>query len=325
MKFPHESERGLAARFRHPRSRNDAFAKPILVERTTSQTDCKSALRAVHGPHARSRLEVKAPPAVFTVVIALLCAPLAAAADAPFTGGRWVDLTHEFWFDTIYWPTAQGFALEVEFKGLTPDGYFYAANRYRASEHGGTHIDAPIHFARDRLTVDRIPLDRLAGAAVVVDVSEKALQDADYQIAMADLTAWEARHGRIPNDAILLLRTGYARHWPDAKKYLGTDEKGLEAVARLRFPGLHPDAARWLADERPIKAVGIDTASIDHGQSKLFESHRVLFEKNIPAFENVAALDQLPPTGAFVIALPMKIKGGSGGPLRIAAWVPDRP
>jgi kynurenine formamidase len=155
----------------------------------------------------------------------------------------------------------------------------------------------------------------------VVDVSAKCHIDPDFQITVPVLIAWEKGHGQIPNGAIVLFHTGFARHWPDAKKYLGTDEKGTNAVAKLHFPGLHPDAARWLVSERGVKAVGLDTASIDYGQSTLFESHRILFEKNIPAFENVAALDQLPANGAYVIALPMKIKGGSGGPLRIVAWV----
>jgi len=253
--------------------------------------------------------------------LAFILSPYSLAADSPFAKGRWVDLTHEFSFETLYWPTADGFALESEFKGVTPGGYFYAANRYRASEHGGTHLDSPIHFARDRKTVEQLPLDQLTGTAVMVDVSAKALKDADYQITAADLQAWEAKHGQIPAGAILLLNTGFARHWPDAKKYLGTAEKGPGAVAKLHFPGLHPDAARWLTTERHIKAIGLDTASIDHGQSKLFESHRILFEKNIPAFENIAALDQLPATGAYVVALPMKIKGGTGAPLRIVAWL----
>jgi kynurenine formamidase len=246
------------------------------------------------------------------------------AANVTFTGGRWVDLTHDFSADTIYWPTAQGFKLEMEFRGLTPGKYFYAANRYRASEHGGTHIDAPIHFAENRKTVDQLSIDQLAGTAVVVDVSGRVGSDADYQIQVSDLQSWEGKHGRIPDQSIVLLHTGFALHWPDAVKYLGTAEKGPEAVAKLHFPGLHPDAARWLVSERAIKAVGLDTASIDHGQSKLFESHRILMEKDVPAFENVAGLDQLPPTGAQVIALPMKIKGGSGAPLRIVAWVPGK-
>jgi kynurenine formamidase len=265
-------------------------------------------------------------PFLFSTVLGLLAlsgSVLARAADAaPFAAGRWIDLTHAFSAETLCWPTAAGFVLEEEFHGQTEKGYFYAANRYSASEHGGTHIDAPIHFAAGHKTVDQIAPDQLIGPAVVVDVSAKARQAADYQVSVADLQAWEKTHGEIPKGAILLLNTGFARHWPDAKKYLGTAEKGADAVARLHFPGLHPDAARWLVKERNLKAVGLDTASIDHGQSTLFESHRILFEKDVPAFENVAALEQLPPTGAYVVALPMKIKGGSGGPLRIVAWVP---
>jgi kynurenine formamidase len=260
---------------------------------------------------------------VFSLSVPALLEP-ARGAGSPFADGGWIDLTHDFSFDTLYWPTAEGFVLESEFKGVTPQGYFYAANRYRASEHGGTHIDAPIHFARDRKTVDQIPIEQLAGPAVVVDVSTNATENPDFQVGTADFEAWEKKHGRIPDASILLLHTGYGKLWPDAKKYLGTDEKGPEAVRKLRFPGLHPETARWLVATRSIRAIGLDTASIDYGQSTLFESHRVLFENNIPVFENVAALDQLPPTGAFVIALPMKIKGGSGGPLRIVAWLPGR-
>ena len=246
------------------------------------------------------------------------------AEVSPFTSGRWVDLTHDFSAETLYWPTANRFALETEHHGSTPQGYFYAANRYAASEHGGTHIDAPIHFAEGRKTVDQLPLDQLIGVAVVVDVSEQALKNRDYQITTQHLQAWEKGHGKIPNGAILLLRTGFDRFWPDAEKYLGTAERGADAVAKLHFPGLHPEAARWLVSQRQIKAVGLDTASIDHGQSKLFESHRILFEKDIPAFENLAGLDRLPSAGAYVMALPMKIKGGSGAPLRIVAWLPER-
>jgi len=243
------------------------------------------------------------------------------AAELPFTGGKWIDLTHDFSTNTLYWPTAKPFTLETEFHAHTEKGYFYAANRFSASEHGGTHIDAPVHFSEHGKTLDQLPIDQLTGAAIVVDVAEKAQQDPDYRISVADLKGWETKYSQIPPSAIILFHTGYARYWPSAKKYLGTDERGAVAVAKLHFPGLHPDAARWLATERRPKAVGLDTASIDYGQSTLFESHRILFEQSIPAFENVAGLDQLPSTGAYVIALPMKIKGGSGGPLRIVAWI----
>jgi kynurenine formamidase len=155
----------------------------------------------------------------------------------------------------------------------------------------------------------------------VIDVSANALKDPDYEVGIADIEAWEKSNGNIPADAILLFRTGYGSFYPDAKKYLGTDERGAAAVAKLHFPGIHPDAAAWLVTNRKIKAVGLDVASVDYGQSTTFKTHQLLYEENICGFENVTNLDKLPVKGAYVIALPMKIKGGSGGPLRIMAWV----
>jgi kynurenine formamidase len=209
--------------------------------------------------------------------------------------------------------------LEKVAEGLTEKGYYYAANNFSTAEHGGTHIDAPVHFAAGRHTVEQIPLSRLMGRAVLLDVSAKCEANADYQISVEDFAAWEREHGPLPDGSILLLRTGFGRRWPDRKSYMGTDERGPEAVAKLHFPGLHPDAARWLVGNRQVKAVGLDTPSIDYGQSTLFESHRILFEKNIPAFENLANLERLPARDFFVVALPMKIAGGSGGPLRAVA------
>ena len=232
-----------------------------------------------------------------------------------------VDLTHAYDSDTVFWPTAEGFALEEDFKGTTEAGFYYEANRLRTAEHGGTHLDAPIHFAAGRQHTDEIPLEHLVGAAILVDVSAQARADRDYQVSVEDFQAWEARHGAIPDGAIVLIRTGYGRFWPDRERYMGTDERGPEAVAKLHFPGLAPEAARWLVAERDIHAIGLDTPSIDHGQSSDFMAHRILFDQNIPAFENVANLEALPETGFEVIALPMKIRGGSGGPLRIIAVV----
>ena len=251
-------------------------------------------------------------------VLALACAT--AAAQVP--KGTVVDLTYAYDESTIFWPTEPGFALEKAAEGVTEKGFFYAANRFCTPEHGGTHVDAPIHFYKDRHTVDQIPLERLMGPAVVVDVSARCAADRDYQVAAADLQAWEKRHGRIPKGAIVLLRTGFGKFWPDRVRYMGTDERGPAAVAKLHFPGLHPDAAKWLVANREVHAVGLDTPSIDYGQSTLFQSHVTLFEANVPAFENVANLDRLPEKGATIVALPMKIKGGSGGPLRIIAFVP---
>lgn len=230
-----------------------------------------------------------------------------------------VDLTHTFDKDTIYWPTEAGFELEKGPAGVTERGYFYVANRFRSAEHGGTHIDAPIHFFKGRSTVDQISLKRLVGDGVVIDVTKECEQNADFQIGVRELRKWEEENHRQLVDVIVLLKTGFGRHWKDRKKYLGTEDSGPEAVANLHFPGLDPQAATWLVENRAIKAIGIDTASIDYGQSRRFQSHVKLFEKNVPAFENLANLDKLPERGFSVIALPMKIGGGSGGPLRIIA------
>lgn len=241
---------------------------------------------------------------------------------AVFDGGAgdWIDLSYAFDEQTVYWPTAVGFALETVSYGETEAGFFYAANNFSAAEHGGTHLDSPIHFFEGRWTTDQIPLESLIGPAVVLDVSDRV--SPDYQVTVSDLTGWEGSHGLLPDGAILLIRTGWGDRYPDPLRYLGTATVGPAAVAELHFPALHPDAARWLVAERNISAVGLDTPSIDFGQSTSFESHRALFGANIPAFENVANLDRLPPTGSFVVALPMKISGGTGGPLRIVAFVP---
>ena len=271
------------------------------------------------------------PQATLAVALALLVGceatpPATTVAEKPTpapplaTPENLVDLTHAFGDDTIYWPTdTQGFGFEVVAAGQTEQGFYYAANRFSSAEHGGTHLDAPIHFAEGRSTVDRIPLRRLVAPGVVVDVSEAALADRDYLVSVADFERWEANNGPLPDGTIILLRTGYGSHWPDREAYLGTALTGPEAISELHFPGLDPEAAAWLVSERKIAAIGLDTPSIDAGQSTAFGSHVALFEAEIPAFENVANLDQLPAAGFLVVALPMKIAGGSGGPLRIIA------
>jgi len=254
----------------------------------------------------------------------------AAALVSAFTGasGEWVDLTYSFSESTTYWPTADGFQLDTVAFGTVDAGYFYSAFNFSSAEHGGTHLDAPVHFAEGHLAADEIPLDRLIGPAVVVDVQDRvrptsANADADYLVTAEDLQTWEAVHGRLPDGAILLLRTGWGSRYGDPTAYLGTELTGPDAVPELHFPGLDPDAARWLVGERAIAAFGIDTPSIDYGQSALFETHQVIYGADIPGFENVANLETLPPTGSFVVALPMKIEGGSGAPLRIVAFVPE--
>ena len=250
--------------------------------------------------------------------------PLMSVNCEEFSKGTWVDLTHEFSEETVYWPTADTFSKTIVFEGHNPLGFYYTANNFSAAEHGGTHVDAPIHFYQGRQTVDQIPVDQFIGQGVVIRVADKARANRNYQFGVGDIKAWEKQHGKIPDNSILLVDTGSAQFWPDLAKYMGTSERGEAAVAKLKFPGIHPDAAKFLTTQRKIKAIGLDTPSIDFGGSKLFKSHQILFEKNIPGLENIANLDLLPAKGFTVIGLPMKIKGGSGGPLRIVAFIPKK-
>ena len=251
-----------------------------------------------------------------------------AAAPGPmglFTGavGEWVELGHAFGPSTIYWPTdTLGFQLTELAYGHTDGGYFYASYSFASAEHGGTHLDAPIHFAEGRRAVHEIPLSSLITMASVVDVSAAADADPDYVLSVDDLTAWEAEHGPIADGTALLVRTGWSSRWNDRTAYLGTDLTGPDAVPELHFPGIGTDAAQWLVGNRDIAAIGIDTPSIDYGQSSDYRTHVILYSENIVGFENLTNLDRLPATGAGIVALPMKIVGGSGGPLRIVGWVP---
>ena len=258
------------------------------------------------------------------LAILLLSAVLASCAHAggiPLDGQRTVDLTHAFGMRTLYWPTATtGFMLERTSFGPTPGGWFYAANGFCAPEHGGTHLDAPIHFSATGQTADQVPLERLVAPAVVIDVRDRAAADPDYQLTAGDVLAWERRHGRIAEGSIVLLLTGWGRFWPDRRAYFGDDTPG--DASRLHFPSFGEEAARLLVEDRRIAALGVDAASIDIGQSSDFRVHRIAAAANVPGLENLANLDQLPPRGALLVALPMKIEGGSGGPLRAIAILP---
>lgn len=246
--------------------------------------------------------------------------PAAGQAVAFPAGARFIDLTHTFDESTIYWPTApSGFVLESLAHGMTERGFFYSANAITAPEHGGTHLDAPIHFAEGMATAEAVPLSRLIGPAVVIDMTRAAAEDPDALLSVAQVEAFERAHGSITPGTIVLVRTGWAARWPDRQRYLGDDTPG--DASNLHFPGISEAAAHALA-ARQVAAVGIDTASIDHGPSKDFIAHQVLMKADIPAFENLASLAELPTRGALVIALPMKIGGGSGGPLRAVAVLP---
>jgi kynurenine formamidase len=196
------------------------------------------------------------------------------------------------------------------------DGYF--ARSFWMLEHYGTHLDAPAHFPPGKMTLDQLPVSHFFGPAVVIDVREDATKDADYRPTSARVEQWEAAHGRIPAGAIVLLRTGWASRWRDQKRYRNMDAHGV-----MHFPGFSVGAAKLLI-ARGAVALGIDTLSVDYGPSKNFEVHRVDLPANLYNLENLANLDQLPETGAYLIVAPIKIEGGSGGPVRVFAILPGQ-
>ena len=247
-----------------------------------------------------------------------------AAAPAPsidLATTRIVDLTHAFDDRTLYWPTSpSAFELKTLHRGMTEGGFFYASNALCTPEHGGTHLDAPIHFHEGGRTVDGIPARQLVAPGVLIDVSAQAAGDPDYRLTRDDVQRWESAHGRIPEGAIVLLRTGWGKRWPDRARYFGDATPG--DASRLHFPSYGPEAATLLVTDRKAGALGVDTPSIDHGPSKDFRVHRISAAVEVPGLENLARLEELPETGFWIVALPMKVGGGSGAPLRVVALVP---
>ena len=253
------------------------------------------------------------------VIWAASCGGGTPEAASPLAGYQFVDLTHPFDSETVFWPTGQPFRHSRTAWGPQEGGYWYSAYDLAMSEHCGTHLDAPIHFAEGQPTVGDLTLEQLSGPLAIVDIQAHCVNDPDYSAGTGDLDAYEERHGTLPEGSVVLFRTGWGTRWPDVLQYLGDDTPGR--ADNLHFPGISADAARRLVDRR-IAAVGIDTASIDPGHSADFAAHQVLAGGAVPILENVANLQDLPAAGAFLLAFPMKIGEGSGAPCRVAALVP---
>jgi kynurenine formamidase len=231
-----------------------------------------------------------------------------------------LDMTYPFEESTIYWPKAKPFALEKLSWGVTAGGWWYASNNFSASEHGGTHVDAPIHFARGGRTIDQVPLEEWIGPAVKIDVSQKCEKNRDYLLAVEDVLGWEKSFGKIPDGAWVIMDTGLdTKYYPQKKMVLGTDKKGEEALPELSFPGFSPESVEFLIKERNITGIAIDTPSIDCGKSKDFKVHQILCGAGKLALENIANLDKLPAVGAELYAIPIPIKDGTGAPARVFA------
>ncbi len=259
---------------------------------------------------------------VHRLALFLLAGMLASSTSAlDLNEYQLIDLSHAYNSETLYWPTSPSkFEKETLAFGETPDGYFYSSFSVCTPEHGGTHLDSPQHFAAEGIPTDKIPLEKLIGNAVVINISDKATANRNYLLTVSDVHAFEERHGRINPGDIVLLRTDWDRFWPDAKSYLGDDKPG--DASNLQFPSFGEGAARLLVEERQVAILGVDTASTDYGKSLDFIVHRIAAARGVSNLENLTNLDQLPPTGAVIFALPMKIEGGSGGPARVIALVP---
>ncbi len=242
-------------------------------------------------------------------------------AAAALADRQWVDLSHPYNQQTLYWPSSPSAFKHGELDyGMTEGGYFYSAYTLGTPEHGGTHIDAPIHFSAGGQTVEALPLEKLIVPVFVIDVTAQAEADRDYLLQVQDIVDFEARYGTIPGGSGVLMRTRWDRYWPDARNYLGDDVP--RRTTHLHFPGFSTAAAAFLVRERQVALIGIDTASIDHGPSQDFMAHRVVAAADVAALENLTGLQHLPPTGAWLFALPMKIEGGSGAPVRVVALLP---
>lgn len=256
----------------------------------------------------------------FTAILILAVTGPLYAAEA---GDRMLEMTYPYDEKTIYWPNAETFKQTKGNWGINDQGFWYAANDYRAAEHGGTHADAPIHFAKNGRTIDQIPLPEWIGPAVKIDVTKKCELDRDYLLTVDDIKQWEKNYGRIPDGAWVIMYTGIGTtYYPDRKKVLGTDIQGIAALPYLSFPGFSPESAEFLVKERNIRGIALDTPSIDYGKSKDFRVHRIICGADKLALENIAALDKLPAKGATLYVIPMLIRNGTGAPARVFAVLP---
>ena len=254
------------------------------------------------------------------IMITFVVLGMATSVLAEIDEKKLLDLTYPLDEQAVFWPTNKPFSWNKTAWGKTTAGYWYASGDFSMSEHGGTHIDAPIHFGEGKRSVDAIPLQNWVAPAVVIDVRSAVEQDRDYRLTVQDIKTWESRHGPIPSGAVILMLTGWGRRWPDKHRYLGTDTPSDPKT--LHFPGFSKEVAEFLVTQRNVDGIGIDTPSIDYGSSQDFIVHQIVNGADKYGLENIANLEQLPPKGATLVSLPIKIKGGTGGPVRIIAILP---
>ena len=169
---------------------------------------------------------------LWLIVLSLVIVQTSAAPAPP----KWIDLSYQFAVnETIYWPGQKPFQHDLVFAGNLPDGTFLEYFKYAAGEHGGTHFDAPRHFIKDGITLEKIAIETVVGEAVVINISAKADKNPIAELEISDLEAWETKHGRIPDNAVVFMYTGRGRFWPDKVKYFGTNTPDNSTT--FHFPG----------------------------------------------------------------------------------------
>jgi len=223
------------------------------------------------------------------------------------------DLTHVLGTQFPLFPGAAPFRIQ-QAVSHDKDGYYGSILTYW--EHSGTHMDAPVHFAPNGLFVDQLRIENLVVPAVVINMTEKVRRDPDAVVTPDDIRAWERRYGRIPDNAAVLMASGWGARAGSVEAFRNTDSSGV-----MHFPGFGKEAIDFLLTERRIAGIGVDTLSLDHGPSTTFAVHYTILPTNRWGLENLANLESIPPSGATLFVGAPKIASGSGGPTRVmAVW-----
>ncbi|ABF41611.1 Kynurenine formamidase [Candidatus Koribacter versatilis Ellin345] len=243
----------------------------------------------------------------------LLVAKHRSVVATPLTVTTILDLTHTMTESSPTWDDSEKYSAKTTARH---DSHGYYARELTLPEHFGTHIDAPAHYAASLWTVDQIPAERLVRPLAIIDITQKAKANPDYQLTVADIAAWEDTHGHIPQAAIVVIRTGWGERWNDAKAFRNADAHGV-----MHFPGFSLEAAQFLVDARYVVGIGTDTMSVDPGDSRENPVHQYTMARSVYHLENVANLAITPESGATLVVAPAKFQHGSGAPTRLLAML----
>src|ERR1700722_14730929 len=227
---------------------------------------------------------------------------------------RVLDLSYAINDKLVPWPGDEKYFEAKINATVEKNGYF--TRSFWMLEHYGTNLDAPGHLPPGKARVDKIPPNKFFVPAVLLEVRDEAAKDADYRLPVSKIEKWEHAHGRIPPGAIVLLRTGWASRWPNIQKYRNQDQQG-----KMHFPGYSVEAAKLFID-RGVSGLGCDTLSADYGASEDFSVHHLALGAGLYHLENLSDLSAVPEAGAFLVVAPIKLEGGSGGPVRVFALLP---